>query len=69
LFKSWTAWANFNHVAVRNNKALADAIEGRRFKNGQHKFNKDRNNRGVIFYGLRLKTIDEQVLDGVRNMQ
>jgi putative DNA primase/helicase len=60
LFDSWRNYANFNHFPVKNNKYLQDQLHNRGFP-------KSRDKRGAFHTKVRLKTIEEQELDGVRD--
>jgi putative DNA primase/helicase len=61
LFDNWRNYADFNHFPVKNNKYLQDQLVNRKFR-------KDRDKRGAIHFGIRLKTIEEQEVSGVRDM-
>ena len=58
LFKSWKDYAEASNFPCKNNKFLGEQLANRGFKKGRDK-------RGAFFKGLRLKTQEERVLDGV----
>jgi putative DNA primase/helicase len=58
LFKSWKGYAEDGHIAARNDKYLADQL-------AQRGFTKGRDKRGVFLKGLRLKTGQELIADGI----
>jgi putative DNA primase/helicase len=59
LFEAWKRYADFNQIKAGDSKMLSSQLQNRGFS-------KDKTKIGVMFRGLRLKSIEEQEVAGVR---